>query len=33
MQSHINRSDREVPVGVVAVKNLLEIYDTKYFKQ
>lgn len=27
----INRSGREVPVGVCAVSNLLEVYDTKFF--
>lgn len=27
----INRSNKEVPKGVVAVKNLLEIYYTDYF--
>ncbi len=29
----VNRSNREVPMGVTAVKNLLEVYDTDYFKQ
>lgn len=28
----INRSDREVPDGVSSVRNLLEVYDTDYFK-
>ncbi len=28
----INRSGREVPEGVTAVKNLLEVYSTDYFK-
>ena len=28
----VNRSNREIPKGVVAVKNLLEVYDTEYFK-
>ena len=28
----VNRSNREVPTGVIAVKNLLEVYDTDYFK-
>lgn len=28
----VNRSNREVPEGVTAVKNLLEVYDTEYFK-
>ncbi len=28
----INRSNREVPTGVIAVKNLLEVFDTEYFK-
>lgn len=28
----VNRSNREVPQGVTAVKNLLEVYDTEYFR-
>ena len=28
----VNRSNREVPQGITAVKNLLEVYDTDYFK-
>ncbi len=28
----INRSNREAPADVVAVKNLLEVYDTDFFK-
>lgn len=28
----LNRSDREVPDGVSSVRNLLEVYDTDYFK-
>lgn len=28
----VNRSNREVPKGVTAIKNLLEVYDTDYFK-
>ena len=28
----INRGDREVPKGVTAVRNLLEVYETKFFK-
>lgn len=28
----VNRSNREVPKGVMAVRNLLEVYDTIYFK-
>lgn len=28
----VNRSGREVPEGVTAVKNLLEVFDTAYFK-
>ena len=28
----VNRSNREVPEGVVAVNNLLEVFDTEYFK-
>jgi len=27
----VNRSNREIPSGVTAVKNLIEIFDTKYF--
>ena len=29
----INRSDKPVPEGVTAVQNLLEVFDTKYFKK
>lgn len=29
----INRSDKPVPEGVAAVQNLLEVFDTKYFKK
>lgn len=28
----VNRSNREVPAGVTAVGNLLEVFDTEYFK-
>lgn len=28
----VNRGNREVPEGVTAVKNLLEVYDTEYFR-
>ncbi len=28
----LNRSNREVPVDVTAVKNLLEVYDTEYLR-
>ena len=28
----VNRSNREVPAGVTAVKNLLEVFDTEYFR-
>ena len=28
----VNRSNREVPAGVTAVENLLEVFDTEYFK-
>lgn len=28
----VNRSGREVPEGVIAVTNLLEVYDTEFFK-
>lgn len=28
----INRSGKPVPEGVTAVKNLLEVFNTKYFK-
>jgi len=28
----VNRSNREVPTGVVAVKNLLDVFETEYFK-
>lgn len=28
----VNRSNREVLMGVTAVKNLLEVYDTEYFR-
>lgn len=28
----VNRSNREVPEGVVAVNNLLEVFDTEYLK-
>lgn len=28
----INRSGREIPQGVKAVGNLLEVYDTDFFK-
>ena len=28
----VNRSNKEVPEDVVAVSNLLEVYDTEYFK-
>ena len=28
----INRNNREIPSNVTAVKNLLEVYNTKYFK-
>ena len=28
----VNRSHREVPMDVTAVNNLLEVYDTEYFK-
>ena len=27
----VNRNNREIPSGVTAVKNLIEIFDTKYF--
>lgn len=27
----INRSNREIPANITAVKNLLEVYDTSYF--
>ena len=29
----INRGDKQVPEGVTAVQNLLEVFDTKYFKK
>ncbi len=29
----INRSNRDIPKGVLAINNLLEVYDTEYFKQ
>lgn len=28
----VNRSSKEVPVGVTAIGNLLEAYNTDYFK-
>ncbi len=28
----LNRTDREVPSGVVAVKNLLQVFDTEFFE-
>ena len=28
----VNRSNREVPTGVVAVKSLLDVFETEYFK-
>lgn len=28
----INRSGKEVPKGVISVENLMEVYDTEFFK-